>query len=413
MMELKITQLSQNSGQIAGLPANPRQWKKADVERLAKSIEETPELLDARPLIVMPHDGKYIVLGGNLRLAALKHLGRKAAPVYVLPDDTPIDKQKEIVIKDNGSFGEWDYDVLANEWDDLPLADWGVPSWETETEEMANVTEEMANVTEDDFDEEQDEIHVRCQKGDIWQLGDHRLMCCDSTDLETVKRLMGGALADLLLTDPPYNVDYGDETQKVMEKRKHRTDGLIVLNDNMKSEDFLRFLITSFACAEANMKAGAAFYIFHSDTEGFNFRKALYVTKGMHLSACLIWVKDSLCLGRSDYQWRHEPCLYGWKEGAAHHWYNDRKQTTCLEFAKPKKSEEHPTMKPIPLFSYLMENSTKKGDVVLDPFAGSGTTLICAEQLGRRCFTIELDPHYCDVIIARWEKFTGKEAVKL
>ena len=393
MMELKITQLSQNSGQIAGLPANPRQWKKADVERLAKSIEETPELLDARPLIVMPHDGKYIVLGGNLRLAALKHLGRKAAPVYVLPDDTPIDKQKEIVIKDNGSFGEWDYDVLANEWDDLPLADWGVPSWETETEEMANVTEEMANVTEDDFDEEQDEIHVRCQKGDIWQLGDHRLMCGDSTDLETVKRLMGGALADLLLTDPPYNVDYGDETQKVMEKRKHRTDGLIVLNDNMK--------------------AGAAFYIFHSDTEGFNFRKALYVTKGMHLSACLIWVKDSLCLGRSDYQWRHEPCLYGWKEGAAHHWYNDRKQTTCLEFAKPKKSEEHPTMKPIPLFSYLMENSTKKGDVVLDPFAGSGTTLICAEQLGRRCFTIELDPHYCDVIIARWEKFTGKEAVKL
>lgn len=220
-------------------------------------------------------------------------------------------------------------------------------------------------------------------------------------------------MADLLLTDPPYNVDYGDETQKVMEKRKHRTDGLIVLNDNMKSEDFLRFLITSFACAEANMKAGAAFYIFHSDTEGFNFRKALYVTKGMHLSACLIWIKDSLCLGRSDYQWRHEPCLYGWKEGAAHHWYNDRKQTTCLEFAKPKKSEEHPTMKPIPLFSYLMGNSTKKGDVVLDPFAGSGTTLICAEQLGRRCFTIELDPHYCDVIIARWEKLTGKEAVKL
>lgn len=186
-MELKITQLAQNKGQIAGLPANPRQWKKADVERLAKSIEETPELLEARPIIVMPHEGKYIVLGGNLRLAALKHLGRKDVPVYVLPEDTPTDKQKEIVIKDNGSFGEWDYDVLANEWDDLPLADWGVPSWETETEEVANVTE-------DDFDEEQDEIHVRCQKGDIWQLGDHRLMCGDSTDLEAVKRLMGGGV---------------------------------------------------------------------------------------------------------------------------------------------------------------------------------------------------------------------------
>lgn len=186
-MELKISQLAQNKGQIAGLPANPRQWQKADVERLAQSIEETPELLDARPLIVIQQDDKYIVLGGNLRLAALKHLGRKTAPVYILPEDTPTDKQKEIVIKDNGSFGEWDYDVLANEWDDLPLTDWGVPSWETETEEVANVTE-------DDFDEEQDEIHVRCQKGDIWQLGDHRLMCGDSTDLETVKLLMGGGV---------------------------------------------------------------------------------------------------------------------------------------------------------------------------------------------------------------------------
>ena len=173
--KIDIKKIAQNTGQITGLPANPRQWKKADVERLAKSIEETPELLEARPIIVMPHDGKYIVLGGNLRLAALKHLGWKDVPVYVLPEDTPIDKQKEIVIKDNGSFGEWDYDELANKWDDLPLADWGVPSWETETQD------EVANVTEDDFDEEQDEIHIRCQKGDIWQLGDHCLLCGDST----------------------------------------------------------------------------------------------------------------------------------------------------------------------------------------------------------------------------------------
>lgn len=198
-----------------------------------------------------------------------------------------------------------------------------------------------------------------------------------------------------------------------MEKRKHRTDGLIVLNDNLKSDDFLKLLCGAFARAVENMKPGSGFYIFHADTEGYNFRKAVYSTKGMHLSECLIWLKDALCLGRSDYQWIHEPCLYGWKEGAAHKWYSDRKQTTVMQFDRPKKSEEHPTMKPIPLFSYLMKNSTKPGDIVLDLFAGSGTTLICAEQLGRRCFTMELDPHYCDVVLTRWEALTGQSAVKL
>ena len=193
--KIVIKKIAQNTGQIAGLPANPRQWKKADVERLAKSIEETPELLEARPIIVMPHEGKYIVLGGNLRLAALKHLGRKDVPVYVLPEDTPIDKQKEIVIKDNGSFGEWDYDELANQWDDLPLADWGVPSWEA-------TEDEPPQANEDDFDESEDEIHVRCRKGDIWQLGNHRLMCGDSTDLETVKSLMGGGVSRLIPNGP-------------------------------------------------------------------------------------------------------------------------------------------------------------------------------------------------------------------
>ena len=183
---ININQIDQNKGQIAGLPANPRQWTRDDVERLARSIEETPELLDARPLITIPHGGKYIVLGGNLRLAALKKLGRKEAPVYVLPEDTPPDKLREIVVKDNGAFGSWDFDMLANEWDDLPLLDWGVPSWDAEDKP------EPLNVEEDDFDEEKDEIHVRCKPGDVWQLGDHRLMCGDSTDLETVKRLMGG-----------------------------------------------------------------------------------------------------------------------------------------------------------------------------------------------------------------------------
>jgi len=187
---IKIKDIEQNTGQVAGLPANPRQWTRDDVERLARSIEETPELLDARPLIVIPHAGKYVVLGGNLRLAALKKLGRAEAPAYILPEETPVEKQMEIVIKDNGSFGAWDADALANEWDDLPLGDWGVPEWVTDTQEEEQAP---AEAKEDDFDEDTDEIHVRCKPGDIWQLGDHRLMCGDSTDLETVKLLMGGA----------------------------------------------------------------------------------------------------------------------------------------------------------------------------------------------------------------------------
>lgn len=201
------------------------------------------------------------------------------------------------------------------------------------------------------------------------------------------------------------------EGSVMMSKRKHRTDGLVVLNDRQEDGAFLEFLKGAYGAACEVMKKGASFYIWHADNEGYNFRKAVRETEGFKLSECLIWVKDTLCLGRNDYHWRHEPCLYGWKEGAGHNWYSDRKQTTCIEMARPKKSEEHPTMKPLALFAYQMQNSTKEGDVVLDSFGGSGTTLIVAEQTGRKARVMELDPHYCDVIIARWEKATGKEAV--
>ena len=202
------------------------------------------------------------------------------------------------------------------------------------------------------------------------------------------------------------------EDSAQMAKRKHRTDGLVVMNDRQEDGEFLQFLIKAYAAAFANMKSGASFYIWHSGLETFNFILALK-KNNQQVRSILIWKKDQLVLGRQDYQWIHEPCLYGWKGGAAHKWESDRSQTTVLEFARPKRSLEHPTMKPIPLFSYLMKNSSKPGDAVLDPFGGSGTTLICAEQLDRRCFTMELDPHYCDVILARWEKFTGKEAGRL
>lgn len=268
-------------------------------------------------------------------------------------------------------------------------------------------------VNEDEFDENEDEIHVRCKKGDVWELGEHRLMCGDCIDLQQVKTLMGGVNCDLWLTDPPYNVGYGMEGPVMMSKRKHRTDGLIVPNDKQEDSDFLQFLISAYTAALNHMKPGASFYIFHSDVEGFNFRKAIREVKGMKLSECLIWVKNTLCLGRNDYQWKHEPCLYGWKEGADHKWYSDHKQTTTLEFERPSKSAEHPTMKPVALFGYLIQNSTKANDIVLDTFGGSGTTVIACEQLDRKAMIMEIDPHYCDVIISRWEKFTGKTAIKV
>lgn len=394
---IKLTDLVLNEGQIPGLPTNPRQWTKTELDKLKKSLQETPELLEARGILVYPWEGKYLVLGGNMRLSALKALKAKDAPCVIFPENTPIDKLKEVVIKDNGSFGEWDFDSLANEWGDLPLTDWGVPAWETDKSDA--LTSEDA--VDDDFNESEVQESV-CKMGDIWLLGEHRLMCGDSTNPEDISKLMDGELADLWLTDPPYNVAYEGKTK----------DKLTIENDNKCDEEFREFLIASYAAANANMRAGAAFYIWHADSEGYNFRAACREV-GWKVRECLIWQKNTMVMGRQDYQWKHEPCLYGWKEGASHNWYSDRKQTTLLVFDRPTRNSEHPTMKPIPLIAYQMCNSTKPGDLVLDSFGGSGTTMIAAEQMGRRARLMELDPHYCDVIIARWEKLTGKEAVRV
>ena len=394
---IKLTDLVLNEGQIAGLPTNPRQWTKTELNKLKKSIQETPELLEARGILVYPWEGKYLVLGGNMRLSALKFLKAKDVPCIVFPEDTPIDKLKEVVIKDNGSFGAWDFDQLANEWGDLPLVDWGVPAWETERAD-APLSEDAVD---DDFDESEVKESI-CKPGDLWILGEHRLLCGDSTKPDDISRLMDGELADLWLTDPPYNVAYEGKTK----------DRLTIENDSKGDSEFRDFLIACYAAANANMKGGAAFYIWHADIEGYNFRYACHEV-GWKLRECLIWQKNTMVMGRQDYQWKHEPCLYGWKEGASHNWYSDRKQTTLLAFDRPTRNAEHPTMKPIPLFAYQMCNSTKPGDLVLDSFGGSGTTLIAAEQMRRRSRLMELDPHYCDVIIARWEKFTGLKAERI
>lgn len=252
--KIDIRKVLPNEGQIPGLPSNPRQWKKAEMDLLKKSLQETPELFEARGILVYPLDGNFVVLGGNMRLAASKALKLKEVPCIVLPPDLSADKLKEIVIKDNGAFGAWDYDNLANEWSDLPLTEWGVPAWDVDAAEQAKVVQE---VQEDEFDEEKDAVETRCAKGDIWILGDHRLMCGDSTVPEDVAKLMNGELADLWLTDPPYNVDYA-EKEAYKEELGYAVSHheVAIANDSMSDKDFLAFLTNAFAAAKAVLRQG-------------------------------------------------------------------------------------------------------------------------------------------------------------
>lgn len=251
---------------------------------------------------------------------------------------------------------------------------------------------------DDDYEEEVPE-EPKSKLGQVYQLGRHRLMCGDSTNPDDVKKLMNGVQADLLITDPPYNVNYEGKQDSKM----------TIKNDHQEAENFYKFLLEAFTNAKDNMKAGAAFYIWHASSEAVNFNRSA-VDAGLSVRQELIWAKNRMIMGRQDYQWQHEPCLYGWADGGSHSWYSDRKQTTILNFDKPPRSDLHPTMKPIPLFDYQIKNSSKSGDNVLDLFGGSGTTLMACEQDGRNAYLMEFDPRYVDVIIDRWEKFTGKTA---
>jgi DNA modification methylase len=301
----------------------------------------------------------------------------------------------------NKVSGEWDDELLADLLKELQDDEIDLTVTGFDFKEIDEILKKFnPEVIEDDFDVDQ-EIPPVVQLGEIWQLGRHRLMCGDSTNRETVDKLIDGHDADLILTDPPYNVDYEGKTS---EKLKIR-------NDVMNDQTYLTFLSEAFSRMNENSKAGAAAYVCHADSEGYNVRTA-FKQAGYRLRQCLVWIKNTMVMGRQDYQWKHEPILYGWKEGAGHSWYSDRKQTTVVEFDRPSSSKEHPTMKPIGLCGYLMQNSSKQGDIILDLFGGSGSTLIAAEQLKRICYMMELDPHYCDVIIKRWETLTGEVAVK-
>lgn len=405
---ISLDLLEQNTGQIEGLPANPREWTKKEVDALAKSLRETPELFEARPIIAVPHAGKYVILGGNLRYEGCLKNGDAEAPVCVLPKDTSVAKMKEIVIKDNGSFGAWDYDRLGNEWDDLPLPEWGVPAWEP-----APVSGSSSD-GEDSFDEEEVVIVCRCKAGDIWQCGDHRVMCGDSADPEAVKTLMGGVKADMVFTDPPYGVSIGDKNKTLNSVQKAGCCTANIENDTLSSDELYPILVKAMTNARENCKDDACYYVTSPQGGELGMMMLLMKDAGLPVRHMLIWKKDSatFSLGRLDYDYQHEPIFYTWTK--KHHNYRGGEyRTTVWEYPKPRKCDLHPTMKPVALVENCMRDATKEGDIVLDLFGGSGTTMIAAENLGRKARLMELDPHYCDVIIARWENATGLQAEKV
>ena len=394
-MEMKLKIEYRKVSDLLPYARNARTHSDSQVAQLAASIKEfgfnNPVAIDA--------DG--MILCGHGRVMAAQRLGMDQVPTVCLAHLTDIQK-KAYILADNklALNAGWDNDMLKVELEELKDSDFDLNLTGFSDDELKDIlVEDPTEVQEDNFDGEPPEV-AKSQLGDIWTMGEHRLMCGDSTSENDVKCLMQGELADLLITDPPYNVAYQGGTK----------DKLTILNDKQDSDSFRQFLRDAFSAADSVMKPGAVFYIWHADSEGYNFRGAVHDV-GWTVRECLIWVKNSLVLGRQDYQWRHEPCLYGWKEGT-HLWASDRKQTTVIEMDRPVRNGVHPTMKPVGLFDYQIKNNTRESDVVLDLFGGSGTTLIACEQNGRKSRLMELDPKYVDVIIQRWQKLTGKEAVR-
>lgn len=372
---------------------NARTHSDEQIEKIAKSMKEFGFI---NPVLV---DGNLNVIAGHGRILGAKKLGMKEVPCLFIENLTE-EQKRAYIIADNrlAEDAGWDKELLKIELEDLKNMNFDITLTGFELEDF-DFSMDETEVIEDEFDETVPE-EPTSKKGEIYKLGKHFLMCGDSTDINDVEKLMNGVKADMLLTDPPYNVDYEGGT------------GLTIQNDNMDDETFREFLRVSFFNANSVMKEGAVFYIWHADSEGYNFRGACHDI-GWKVRQCLIWCKNTLVMGRQDYHWKHEPCLYGWKEGASHLWASDRKQTTVLEFDRPSVSKEHPTMKPVGLFDYLIKNNTKKDDIVLDLFAGSGTSIIACEQNGRIAYSMELDPKYVDVIISRWEKLTGQQAERI
>lgn len=378
---------------IKPYPHNPRN-NDAAVDKVAASIKE----FGFNSPIVCDKD--FVVICGHTRLKAAQKLELETAPVLVAEHLTP-EQVNAYRIADNktGEIAEWNEGLLISEILNLQEAQFDLSLLGFDDEELDSLLNSedptSSGMTDPDEAPEIPEIPDSFP-GQAYQLGEHILFCGDATKAEDVSKIADEGSIDLWLTDPPYNVNY------------EGSDGKTILNDAMEDKTFRDFLRRAFLNVADVLKAGAPIYIFHADSEGYNFRGALHEV-GIKVRECLIWKKNALVLGRQDYQWVHEPCLYAWKEGAAHPWYSDRSQTTVMEFNKPKKNDVHPTMKPTEMLVYLIKNSSKRGDIVIDTFGGSGSTLIACEQTGRICRTMELDPRYCDVIRRRWAEFVHGE----
>lgn len=415
---------------------NPRKAltvKDSEYQKIKRSIEEFGYV----DPIIINKDGT--IIGGHQRTTVLIDLGYEEVDVVVVS----LDKQKEkaLNIALNKISGEWDELKLKDLLLDLDLGDYDISLTGFETNDLTELVDKLAiesEAVDDDFNEDEafEEIIEPITKiGDVWKLGRHRLMCGDSTSQEDVAKLMNGEMADLIITDPPYNVNYGDKAEYLEEylSKGHRNSSRIK-NDNMDNASFYEFMLLVYQSAYEFMRLGAAIYVFHAESTGHIFRQA-FLDAGLKLAQCIIWEKNTFVLGRQDYQWRHEPCLYGWKEGAAHYFVNDRTQDTVIleddiDFESMKKSElityieqlrkeyQNKTSviyenKPVTLIGKLMRNSSKSGWNILDLFGGGGSTLMASEQLGRNAFLMELDEKFCDVIVKRWEEYTGQKAEKI
>ena len=356
-------------------------------EQIAKLRSSLREFGFINPIII---DKDYGVIAGHGRLVAAKEEGYTEVPC-VFADHLSEAQKKAYIIADNRMAMDagWDEELLRVEIESLQAADFDPLLTGFDEKELAKLFEEPKEVHDDDFDLTAAlEKASFVKRGDVWTVGRHRLMCGDATSEADVNTLMGDVRANLIVTDPPYGVSF------------RSSDGLTIQNDSLKNEEFYNFLLASFKNMAAHLERGGAAYVFHADTEGLNFRQA-FINAGFHLAGCCIWVKDSLVLGRSDYQWQHEPVLYGFMQNGKHPWYSDRKQTTVWNFAKPKRNENHPTSKPLDLLSYPIGNSSQENAVVIDTFGGSGSTMMACEHMNRACYMMELDEKYASVILRR------------
>ena len=384
-VKIPISKLLVNNGQIKDVPKNPRLIKDAKFEKLKQSIQDDPEMLELRELLVYPHEDKYVVLGGNMRLRACKELGYKEMECKVIPEDTPAKKLRAVVQKDNIGYGENDWDMLANEWDAEELDEWGLDTPDDWGEEK--------EIEEDEVPEVDESEPPKSKLGEVYQLGQHRVICGSATSIDDYSKLMGDIRADLIFTDPPYNMAY---TGSATKRRK--------AIENDKIENFQEFINDTLATLSSFAKPSAPYYVFTCEEEIKTVKNG-FVASGLKPHQTLIWKKHRIGFGGSDYQHQYEPFIYGWKSHKERYMVNKRNLSDIWEFARPASSELHPTMKPIELIAYGLTNSSKDGDVVIDGFLGSGSTMIACEQTGRICYGSELDPKYVDVIRKRYWKF--------